>query len=150
MKYIILRAAFLALIGAAPLAAFAQSDSCAVIVNVFGFRNANGDLGVAVFSSPDGWPEANEKAVFHHEFPIQGDEATAQFTLPLGRYAIAVKHDQNENEKIHRNFMGKTKPKEGFGFSNNPEVRHTLPGFEDAAFRVACPSTELAIALDYK
>ena len=108
MKYIILRAAFLALIGAAPLAAFAQSDSCAVIVNVFGFRNANGDLGVAVFSSPDGWPKANEKAFFHHQFPIQGDEATAQFTLPPGRYAIAVKHDQNE--KIHRNFMGKTKP----------------------------------------
>ena len=150
MKYIILRAAFLALLGAAPVSLLAQSDYCAVTVNVFGFKNANGELGVAVFSSPNGWPEANEKAVFHHEFPIQGDEATAQFTLPPGRYAIAVKHDQNENEKIHRNFMGKTKPKEGFGFSNNPEVRHTLPGFEDAAFRVACPSTELSIALNYK
>jgi uncharacterized protein (DUF2141 family) len=141
-------AASIALFCAAPLAVVAQPASCSVVVHVSGFRNQKGELGVAVFSSPDGWPEANDNAFFHKDFPINGDASTAQFTLPQGRYAIAVLHDENENHKLDKNFMGV--PKEGFGFSNNPKVGLSAPGFDSAAFQFSCQSTEVSIRLIYK
>jgi len=41
-------------------------------------------------------------------------------------------------------------PKEGFGFSNNPHVGLSAPGFEAAAMQVTCPATETTIHLIYK
>jgi len=126
----------------------AQSAACQVAIHVDGFRNNKGDLGVNVFPTADGWPEDNNKTVFHHGFPIQGDHATAEFTLPDGRYAIVVLHDENSNQKLDRNFL--RIPKEGFGFANNPRVGLSPPGFESAVLQVACPRTETSIHLIYK
>jgi len=128
--------------------ASAQSAVCTVTLHVDGFRNQKGDLGVTVFNSPDGWPENNSKAVQHGGFPFSGDSATVTLTLPQGRYAFAVIHDENSNHKLDRNLIGF--PKEGFGFSNNPKVYLTAPGFETASTLVACPATDLSIHLIYK
>ena len=49
-----------------------------------------------------------------------------------GRYGIVVLHDENENRKIDRNFIGL--PKEGWGMSNNPRPGFSAPNFEAAAF----------------
>jgi len=105
-------------------------------------------LGITIFRSSDGWPEDNNKAFFHDAFPITGDQTTTRLTLPEGRYAIAVLHDENSNHKLDRNFVGF--PKEGFGFSNNPKVHLTAPAFETAAFPVSCAGTEISIHLIYK
>ncbi len=116
MKHLIWCIALVALPGTVPVPPSAPPSSCAVTVHVFGFQNDTGHLRLAVFSSPDGWPHANGKAFFEHEYPIQGDEATVQLTLPLGRYAIAVLHDGFESQKPHRKF--KRAPTKGFGFSD--------------------------------
>ena len=130
------------------VAAGAQSGPCTLTVHVDGFRNQKGDLGVSVFKAREGWPEENDKAFFHHGFPITGKESSAQLSLPPGRYAVVVLHDENSNHKLDRNFVGI--PKEGFGFSNNPKVNLTAPGFDKAVFDVACPATDLQIHLIYK
>jgi len=139
--------AFILIAASAALAA-AQQPTCTVNIHVDGFRNQRGDLGVTVFTSPAGWPEQNEKALFHSGFPITGTHATATIQLPPGRYSFAVLHDENSNHKLDRNFIGF--PKEGFGFSNNPAVRLTAPGFDTAATQVACPATDVVIHLIYK
>ena len=126
----------------------AQSSGCQVVIHVYGFRNTKGDLGVNVFATADGWPEDNSKTLFHHGFAIDGDHATAEFSLPEGRYGIVVLHDENGNHKLDRNFIGI--PKEGFGFANNPKVRLSPPVFESAILKVACPRTETTIQLIYK
>lgn len=148
MKQFSLRAPLLILIAITGLTRFAHSEACQVTVTVDGFRNHTGRLGVTVFRTPNGWPENNEKAFFHDSFPIAGDQTAARLTLPEGRYAIAILHDENSNHKLDRNFVGY--PKEGFGFSNNPKVRLTAPGFDTAATPVSCPSTEVSIHLIYK
>lgn len=148
MRSCVLFTALVLLPGTVEVAATAQSPTCQVSVRVDGFRNQKGDLGVSVFRSPDGWPEANQKAVFHSGFPIRGDHVTAQFDLAPGRYAIAVLHDENSNHKLDRNFL--TIPKEGFGFSNNPKVGLSAPGFDTATVEVSCPTTETSIHLIYK
>lgn len=126
----------------------AQLGQCTLTVHVDGFRNQKGDLGVNVFKTPEGWPEENDKTFFHHGFLITGNESSAQLSLPPGRYAIVVLHDENLNQKLDRNFLGI--PKEGFSFSNNPKVNLTAPRFDTAAFDVACPATDMRMHLIYK
>ncbi len=142
-----------ALLAAAALAlplprAAAQSVNCALTIHVDGFRNQKGDLGVTLFTSPDGWPENNDKAYFHHGYPITATAVSVTLQIPAGRYSIAVLHDENQNKKLDRNFLGI--PKEGFGFANNLRVFLTPPHFDLAAVQVHCPSTETTIHLIYK
>ena len=132
----------------APCWAQAQSSPCALKIHVDGFRNQKGDLGITLFTSPDGWPEDNSKAYFHHGYPITGDATEVTVQVPAGRYSIAVLHDENGNKKLDRNLVGY--PKEGFGFANNPRVLLTAPRFDAGAVQVTCPSTETAIHLIYK
>ena len=148
MKQFTLRSAFVLWIAIAVLAPLAHSQSCPVTLHVDGFRNHTGRLGVTVFRTTDGWPEDNEKAFFHDNFPITGDQTTVNLNLPAGRYAIAVLHDENSNHKLDRNFLGY--PKEGFGFTNNPKVHLTAPSFDTTAVALSCPGTELTVHLIYK
>lgn len=121
---------------------------CTLRIHVTGFRNNKGDAGGTVFASPNGWPEDNSKSLVHGPFPIEGNQATEVFEVPAGRYGVAVIHDENENHKLDRNFLGI--PKEGFGFANNPRVLLKAPPFDAAAVQVACPVTQIEIALIYK
>ena len=148
MKISALHAAVGLLLGAGTLFAQEQSVGCPVHIQVDGFRNTKGQLGVNVFRTADGWPEDNSKAVFHNGFPIEGDRAGADFNLPEGRYAIVVLHDENRNHKLDRNFIGI--PKEGFGFANNSRVGLSAPAFDAARLTVTCPSTSVSIHLIYK
>src|SRR4051812_28480781 len=111
---------------AASTVGFAQSNTCKLIVQVDGFRNDKGKLGVTIFNQPDGWPEKTEKAYRHGPIPITGKTGTGMFAdLPPGDYAVAVIHDENENKKLDRNFL--SVPSEGFGFANNPKVSFSAP-----------------------
>jgi uncharacterized protein (DUF2141 family) len=126
-----------------------SSSNCTLVIHATGFRNQKGVAGGTVFTSPNGWPEDNDKSYAHGQFPITGDHATLTFGhLPPGRYAVAVLHDENMNHKLDRNFLHV--PKEGFGFANNPRVGLSAPKWEDAAVNVTCPVTEINIRLIYK
>ncbi|MFP5235667.1 MAG: DUF2141 domain-containing protein [Acidobacteriota bacterium] len=142
------------LLGAAfPAAVLAQSAThgCTLRIHVDGFRNTKGNLGTALFNSPDGWPENMDKALHHGPAPI--DKATRTATavwadLPPGNYAVVAIHDENSNHKLDRNFLGI--PKEGFGFANNPRVLLSAPPFQAARVHVTCPETSITIHLQYK
>jgi len=121
---------------------------CALRIHVTGFRDDKGKAGGVIFASPAGWPEDRSKAVAHGGFDIHNEQVTEEFEVPPGRYGIAVIHDENENQKLDRNFLGI--PKEGFGFANNPRVLLSAPSFQAASTEVACPVTEIQISLIYK
>jgi uncharacterized protein (DUF2141 family) len=149
-KILLLSIATAGLIACLPTA-HAQAGSCKLIVHVSGFRNAKGDAGATLFSTPDGWPENNDKALKHGPFPIDPSTKTSTVTfadLAPGAYGFAVIHDENQNHKLDRNFIGI--PKEGFGFANNPHVNLTTPSFKDATVNVTCPVTEINVTLQYK
>lgn len=131
---------------------FAQDSngSCELRIHVDGFRNTKGNLGTVVFKTPDGWPEDISKSFRDGPAPIDPGTrtATAVWHVPPGDYAVAAIHDENSNHKLDRNMIGV--PKEGFGFANNPHVGLSAPGFDRALVHVACPSTEIAIHLQFK
>ncbi len=148
MKRILVGLALLTILPNSAPAQATSTESCKLLVHIDGFRNQKGDAGVTVFTSPDGWPENNNKAFIHGGHPFSGDKTTVELQLPPGRYAIAVVHDENSNHKLDRNMIGW--PKEGFGFSNNPKVGLSAPSFDTATMQVTCPVTETTIHLIYK
>jgi uncharacterized protein (DUF2141 family) len=121
---------------------------CTLRIHVTGFRNDKGKAGGVIFASPAGWPEDRSKAVAHGGFDIHDRQAMEEFKVPPGKYGVAVIHDENENQKLDRNFLGI--PKEGFGFANNPRVLLSAPSFLAASTEVACAATEIEIRLVYK
>lgn len=67
-------------------------------------------------------------------------------TVPEGRYAIAVIHDENANGKLDKRLMI---PREGFGFSHDAPVAMGPPRFASAAFAVGSTGEHLSIKMRY-
>lgn len=88
-----------------------------VVVDVGTLRNTGGFLGCRLFSSADGFPESGKDVV---EVRVVIAGATTRCVFPnvsAGIYAIAVMHDENDNRRLDKNFLGV--PTEGYGVSNN-------------------------------
>lgn len=133
-----------------PQAAPAQ-QGCTLRIHVDGLRNSIGVVGIAIYTSPEGWPEDLSKSFRHGPTPIAPGErqATAVWeNLPPGDYGVVAIHDENRNHKLDRNIFGW--PKEGFGFANNPHVALSAPPFKEAVVHVTCPVTQTDIHIIYK
>jgi len=126
-----------------------SASSCILRIHVDGFRNVKGNLGTAVFASPDGWPEDMSKCFRHGPAPIDRSSRTAvaEWQLPPGVYGVVAIHDENSNARLDRNWLGI--PTEGFGFANNPHIRFGPAPFQAAQVHVACPATDITIHLIY-
>jgi uncharacterized protein (DUF2141 family) len=112
-------------------------------------RNTNGQLGVALFATRDGFPGKQEKAVTRTFVQANVPQAEAVFEkIPYGTYAVSVYHDENSNGKLDTVFLIGM-PKEGVGCSNNPKSHMGPPSFADSKFTLDNNEVELTIALKY-
>lgn len=79
--------------------------------------------------------------------PANGGVATLKLDgLQSGTYGIAVYLDMNGNEELDTNLLGA--PTEPFGFSMNPKIGFSAPGFDDFRFDHDGTATELTIQLN--
>lgn len=69
------------------------------------------------------------------------------FLPQQGGFGLALYHDENANGRIDRNGLGI--PKEGFGFSNNPRIFMSAPGFKSVRFMAGPGATALRIRMKY-
>jgi uncharacterized protein (DUF2141 family) len=68
--------------------------------------------------------------------------------LPSGTYAVLVHHDENDNRKFDKNFLGI--PLEGYGASNNRTRALRAPSWGESNFELERgKSRELTIGLRY-
>jgi uncharacterized protein (DUF2141 family) len=118
-------------------------------VVIHGFQGQQGQAGAALFATPAGFPLGVEKALRKDLVPIVDGMATVKFSgLPAATYALAVMHDENGNEKLDRNWVGR--PTEGYGVSNDaPARRFGAPDYEDARFEAGCGTHKLEVQLRY-
>lgn len=128
--------------------ALLPEGSGTITIRIAGLRNTNGNLSVALFDAKKGFPGKFENAIRKAVVPAAGTEHFAVFgDVPFGRYAVAVRHDENGNGKLDANILGM--PKEGVGTSNNPKSKFGPPSFDDAAFLLDSDSRELVVNLRY-
>jgi uncharacterized protein (DUF2141 family) len=117
-------------------------------VTVSGLQNREGKVLLALYAAEYGWPGDRGKSMRRMESNIENDQVT--FTIPdvpVGRYAISVLHDENDNDEMETDFFGR--PKEGFGFSQNVSGTFGPPGFDDAAFELTAEGATIHIELVY-
>lgn len=126
----------------------ALAQTSLVAVNVGTFRNTKGMLGCRLYSASTGFPESS-KGTIERRVAITGTTARCDFAgVPPGTYAISVMHDENDNQKLDKNFLGI--PTEGYGVSNNHTYAMSSPTWQESKFVVeAGKNLGLAVALRY-
>jgi uncharacterized protein (DUF2141 family) len=131
-----------------PSSLFAQDDRGAIVVEITGFRNSDGQVGVLLFSREEGFPMDHrlaEKKIFAG---IDRNACRVKLEdIPYGIYGISVFHDENADGKLKKNFFGI--PREGIGVSRNPTIRFGPPRFKEANFTLDSNEQSLAIAIRY-
>ncbi|MCB1303613.1 MAG: DUF2141 domain-containing protein [Leptospiraceae bacterium] len=104
-----------------------------LFVHVTGLRNSDGFAGALLFRPGAGFPDQKALAFRMAGSRIDANQALIVFAdVPSGDYALSVLHDENENRKMDKNLI--SMPKEGFGFSNNPQTGLRVPDFEESRF----------------
>ncbi len=135
MKTTAYQIAFFATLSIAALGSQAESKTTTIKVDAEKIRNATGMMACALFNAADGFPDVQAKSFQYVYVPINSGVASCEFKdVAAGTYAVSVFHDENDNKKLDKNFVGM--PLEGYGVSNN--IRHMMsaPGFKESSFQV--------------
>ena len=135
--------------GIAQEATGASSSSGKVVIAITNLRNTKGVIRACMTTNPNIFPRCREDPASHRTVVDAGENVTLTFDgVEPGRYSVALLHDENDNGKADRAFLGMM-PKEGFGFSQDAPVRMGPPSFEDAAFDFAGGEAKLSIRMRY-
>jgi uncharacterized protein (DUF2141 family) len=121
-------------------------------VRVEGISHDKGEIGVALFSSPKGYPTHIEHAYEAQWVGVQEGPNAIDVVfegVPFGDYAVSVLHDENGNRKLERSTLGF--PKEGVGFSNDQKVILSAPSFNASKLTLSkAEDLQIVITLDYR
>ena len=129
---------------------FAAPTSTGVFeIEVVGIKGTEGQLGVVLFNSQNGFPEDHLAALDHKLVKIESGRTKVQMgPVPYGEYAIAVMHDENSNGSLDKNMM--SIPKEGYGVSNNASAgMFGPPKYKDAMITLDSDRKTVEIKLRY-
>jgi uncharacterized protein (DUF2141 family) len=114
-------------------------------LEITGIKNNTGFIQISVFKSDTDF----DKDIFIKVIAVPAS-SEVQVSIPnldVGRYAIAVYHDENKNQKLDKNFVGI--PKEGYGFSNNAVGKLGPPKFSETSFSLDTNLKKLSIRMNY-
>lgn len=128
------------------IASIGMASAATLNVEIIGVASDSGEVHVALYDNPAGFPKSKGMLI-ETEVLIKNDVALATFeNLTAGRFAIAIYHDENSNNKFDQGLFGI--PLEDFGFSNDATVFLSPPDFEDAAFDVLENGTTILIHMN--
>ena len=117
-------------------------------VHVHGIRNAQGTVKAVLYGpEPETFLVKGKKADREREPAQEGSMTLCVAALEEGKYAVVVYHDENDNHKFDRNWIGL--PTEGFGVSNDPALFLAPPAFEESAFEVNGEITNVDVEMKY-
>lgn len=135
MKTTAYQIAVFAALSIAALGSQAESKTTTIQVDAEKIRSTTGMMACALFNVADGFPDVQAKSFQYIYVSINSGIASCEFKdVAAGTYAVSVFHDENNNKKLDKNFVGM--PLEGYGVSNN--IRHMMsaPEFKESSFQV--------------
>lgn len=124
-------------------------NEASVTITVTDLRNAKGVVRACLTDDAGNFPKcAGEKHVHRVVAAAAASEITLRFeNVSPGRYAIALIHDENDNDRMDRAML--MMPKEGYGFSRDAKVVLGPPKFSAAAFDVGSGPIHQTIRMRY-
>jgi uncharacterized protein (DUF2141 family) len=133
MRSILLIAIFL--LPSSWLSLLSQPSQGNLRIEVRGARSNKGVVLCSVFKDAKGYPDQPSLAIYKSRLPLKEGQVYFEVSaLPVGYYAVALLHDENEDNKMNTSALGL--PKEGYGFSNNVMGLFGPPSFSKAAVLV--------------
>lgn len=115
-------------------------------VEITGFENDKGKVKITLVNSKENYSK-KENPFRKASTGIENKKAVWVFeNIPFGEYAVKSFHDENDNKKLDKSFIGI--PKEKYGFSNNARGSFGPPDYKDAKF--IFDSTTVSIELKVK
>ncbi len=145
---LLLNTLLLASVTLLPVAAATEPTTATLTLNLRGFQRDDGQVLVAVYRGADGFPGQPNAAWQTKVARVRGGQAQVILQgVPVGEYAVAVVHDENNNNKLDTNWLGM--PREGIGMSNNARGRLGPPKYRDAKFGVTQSSVTQTITMVY-
>lgn len=108
---------------------FAQND---IEVEVLNVPSSEGKISVALYDNDDTFLKFEEVYASASSKAVKGKTNVVLKGIPDGRYAIALFHDKNGNNKLDTNWVGI--PKEKVAFSNAKMKLFGPPDFKECAF----------------
>lgn len=113
---------------------FAQNAT--LTVTITGIKNNTGKLTAELYNAKGKFLKSAFKTTSSN---IKANTATVVFSdLPKSDYTVMVYHDENNNGKLDKNFVGM--PKEPVACSNNAKGFMGPPKYEDAKFNLMADS----------
>lgn len=104
-----------------------------IYVEVTNILNQNGKLAIGLYNKNDDTFANMTKYYKGANLDIDDTKVIYEFkNIPNGTYAISVIHDENDNKKLDKNFLGI--PTEGYGFSNNIRPAFRGANFDESKF----------------
>ena len=123
-----------------------QADDLTIVVE--NIHNSNGNIMIALHKASKEFPNDNPAVVF--KTLTKAKKGSLSHSIPnlrQGVYAIALYHDENDNRRLDKNFLGL--PNEGYGFSNNVKGFMGPPSFEESEFLLD-KSKQINIKVSYQ
>ncbi len=113
-----------------------KGETYSLTVEVNGLQNSKGIVQFALYNKDGTIPDEHyKKCCKILKEKIQNGSSKVTFSnLPIGKYAVNILHDENENGEIDKGFI---LPIEGVGFSNYQSIGLTnRPNFSKASFEL--------------
>ena len=118
------------------ISSFGFAQNTTLTVTVSGLKNNTGLLTVELYNSKGKFLKTSYKTV---SSSIKSNTATVTFIgIPKAEYTVMAYHDENNNKKLDKNFIGM--PKEAVACSNNAKGFMGPPKYEDAKFTITADS----------
>lgn len=124
---------------------FLSNAQNSLFIEVQGVKNSEGTISYAVYNKSDGFLEFEKVYRSDSTQAIEGITHLVINDLPMGNYALAVFHDENNNKVLDTNWLGM--PRENVGFSNARMKTFGPPSFKECTIPLASNS-EITVTLE--
>ncbi len=124
-----------------------QSAKGKLVVTITGINSNQGTIKIGLYNKQAGFMDARH--VLHGlNRPAKKGNVIGSFkNLAYGSYAVSVVHDENNNGRMDKNFLGV--PKEGYAFSRNVRPRFSAPSFKATRIQLNDKSKNIRIKMRY-
>lgn len=94
-------------------------------INIKGLESATGVIKLEI-ARPNG------EVVKSIDKKVSAKQVSIKESIPAGEYMVQYYHDANNNGEMDKMLIGI--PKEGYGFSNNPDAKYGPPDVKEMTF----------------
>jgi uncharacterized protein (DUF2141 family) len=124
---------------------FRSEEKATIRIYIPNLKEGKGEILISLFNEEKGFPEKTTLAFRTWRLvPGKNLELTG---IPSGKYALAILHDFDDNQKMTYNILGI--PQDGYASSPDGGPKLTKPRYNNALFRHSCNGTDLTIPIYY-